>query len=376
MAKNRKLTPTKLVIFSLVPALALLIAAEVACRVLDLATPSVHSAELPEQRYGIMQADPDLFWSMKPTTAPVTVKLAELEDPMRIEVNSLGLRYPELPAKEAGEYRILSLGESSTFGAYISNNKTYSARLEVALDGADPTRRIRVINGGVSAWSSFQSVLYLELRGLKLQPDMVLFYHEFNDYLPSSLRSSDNTEVGLAQTDKQLHESRRGFVQRQLVARSALIRFLVYRSARSKVSAMRGRGGSAKIAANIGLPAIGANPQLEGEDIEIDHDGLPRRVSSSERRENFAELKRICDTNDIKLVIIHPAYRATRAHECILTGFCEAHQVLMFEAIDALHRDDTPVKDMFIDSAHPSALGHQYLADGLLPFVQAAMAAD
>lgn len=50
-----------------------------------------------------MQADPDLFWSMKPTTAPVTVKLAELEDPMRTEVNSLGLRYPELPAKEAGK---------------------------------------------------------------------------------------------------------------------------------------------------------------------------------------------------------------------------------------------------------------------------------
>jgi hypothetical protein len=55
----------------------------------------------------------------------------------------------------------------------------------------------------------------------------------------------------------------------------------------------------------------------------------------------FWSMKRICDTNDIKLVIIHSAYRATRAHECILTGFCEARQVLMFEAIDALHRADT-----------------------------------
>ena len=40
-----------------------------------------------------------------------------------------------------------------------------------------------MINAGVSGYTSFQSRKYLELRGLELKPDLVLFYHEQNDFL-------------------------------------------------------------------------------------------------------------------------------------------------------------------------------------------------
>ncbi len=368
--KKRAISRTKFLIFMLLPTVVPLIFAEIACRVFDLGEPQLHSTELPEQRYGIMRHDADLFWSLAPNIK-IGVKIKELPNTMVTQTNSLGLRYPEIPAKEPGEYRILSLGESTTFGAYISNHETYSARLEQALDKADQSRRIRVINAGVSAWSSFQSLMYLKLRGLDLQPDMVLFYHEFNDYLPSSLRSSDNTEIGLARTDRELWESSRGFLH-QLVQHSALVRFIVYQSAKSKVKKLRGDN-SAKIAANIGLSAIGAAPKVEedGGEIEVQHGALPRRVSSRERRQNFDDLRKLCVAKGIELIIIHPSYRFTRPHECILTGFCRQHKVTMFEAHDVLHPRNIPIDNVFIDTAHPTPGGHQRLADALAPVIQA-----
>ena len=50
---------------------------------------------------------------------------------------------------------------------------------------------------------------------LRLEPDLVLFYHELNDFLPSSLRSSDNTEIGIGMTDRELYESKRESLDRK-----------------------------------------------------------------------------------------------------------------------------------------------------------------
>ena len=55
----------------------------------------------PERR----QYDSLLFWTLRPNP----------EDP-RWLTNSLGLRAPEIPPKPSDEFRILSLGESSTHG--------------------------------------------------------------------------------------------------------------------------------------------------------------------------------------------------------------------------------------------------------------------
>ena len=95
-------------------------------------------------------------------------------------------------AKPPGVFRILSLGESTTFGDKLEATENYSYRLEELLN-ADPTlgRRVEVWNCGIPAYSTYQSLRWLELDGLGFQPDLVLFYHEINDFLPTHHRTGD-----------------------------------------------------------------------------------------------------------------------------------------------------------------------------------------
>ncbi len=119
----------------------------------------------------IYEPDPKLFWRLKPNQECFT-KVGN--KPVRI--NSRGTRGPEFDVpKPAGTVRILSLGDSKTFGWGLSEEETYSARMEAFLKGMAPEgRRIEVINGGVNAWSYPQIKLYLQDYGLAFEPDFVI----------------------------------------------------------------------------------------------------------------------------------------------------------------------------------------------------------
>ena len=92
---------------------------------------------------------------------------------------------------------------------------------------------------------------------------------------------------------------------------------------------------------------------------------MPRRVSEQERQQILEELLAICRDADIALVVIHPAYRGSQRHECVLTGFCRARGVPMFEAFDVLHPEGRPAGALYLDKAHPTPEGHRRLATGL-----------
>ncbi|MDF1839385.1 MAG: GDSL-type esterase/lipase family protein [Planctomycetota bacterium] len=96
--------------------------------------------------------------------------------------NSEGYR-GELRAvpKPEGVYRILCLGGSSTHGTTPNTDAdTWPARLEHHLTEATG-KKIEVINFGVFGYSTFESLVNLSFRGVKLEPDLVLVYHSIND---------------------------------------------------------------------------------------------------------------------------------------------------------------------------------------------------
>jgi len=366
---------------AILPTILLAGACEITVRGLGLDQPAVRSKALPEELFGAIRTDTELFWSLKPNLRLQTQN--PQGEMIRVSTNSLGLRSPEPLTKKPGEIRILSLGESSTFGAYVGDRQTYSTQLEGILDKAAPEgTRYRVINGGVSAYSSFQSLTYLKLRGWQLEPDIVLFYHEFNDYLPSSLRSSSNDEWAMARTDRQLFESRGSRLQRVLLEFSGVARAVAYWLAARQVTAYQARhledesgdGAGTNPGTAIGLLRMGALPGLVDQTDELTgntvrHDTLPRRVSEEERRQNLEELTAFCRERDIQLVVIHPAYRLTQQHECILTEFCAADGVPMYEAFRALRPPGLAASSLFLDVAHPSPRGHRRLAAGLAGFL-------
>ena len=162
----------------------------------------------------IYEPDAKLYWKLKPNQDCFT-KVGH----QPVHINSQGTRGPEFQIeKPAGTFRILSLGDSRTFGWGLAEEETYSRRVErllqtysetgrpltpalspsegesgrsgragsplpaegVNADGGAhgvtrPTwQRVEVINAGVNAWSYSQMAVYFRDVGLCYQPDLVI----------------------------------------------------------------------------------------------------------------------------------------------------------------------------------------------------------
>ncbi|MGA1868096.1 MAG: SGNH/GDSL hydrolase family protein [bacterium] len=358
----------KLIILSLLPALIFFGSAEVIVRSLSLDTPSIIAGGSGIGPNSIVQPDSELGWVLKPN---ISLK----KKACSVTINSLGLRSAEVQPKKKNEFRILSLGESTTFGVGVRDNETYSAQLQKLLNQTIKSRYITVINAGVSAYSSFQSLKYLELRGLKLKPDLILFYHEVNDYLPTAVHDIELNEIGVIKTDKQLYDSTLYKINRFLEHNWGLYRFLAYRYARFVINKLN-RNDFQNPIVDIGLPDKRIKPWFnENKDKDddtsrkVDPFLLGRRVSEDERRENLSQLAALCKENNIRLIIIHPSYRDSKPHECVLTRFCRENNVLMYDAYHSLHPEEIGDKVLFQDSWHPTAYGHKCLAAGLSRFI-------
>lgn len=96
--------------------------------------------------------------------------------------NSLGYRGDEIVVpKPQRELRIVCLGGSTTYDSDIEDYRlAYPARLEAEL-----RRRgygnVTVVNAGGAGWTSWESLIDLELRVLDLDPDLIIDFDAIND---------------------------------------------------------------------------------------------------------------------------------------------------------------------------------------------------
>lgn len=89
--------------------------------------------------------------------------------------NSVGLREREIPFQKApGEFRILCLGHSWTFGWGVAAEEAWPRRLEVLLQQRHPGRRFVVVNAAMPGSTPMQAFLMMERLGLLYQPDLVI----------------------------------------------------------------------------------------------------------------------------------------------------------------------------------------------------------
>lgn len=97
-----------------------------------------------------------------------------------IDTNSQGLRdVGHILA--AGSFKILSLGDSFSFGIGVELRDTYLSLLEAKLNGNTRGKKYTVIKAGIPGYSSYNERVYLETKGLEYRPNMVIVQFSWDD---------------------------------------------------------------------------------------------------------------------------------------------------------------------------------------------------
>jgi lysophospholipase L1-like esterase len=101
-----------------------------------------------------------------------------------ISINSLGFRGREIARDKANAYRIVALGESTTFGLTMNvNDKPWPQLLEEMIQQRlKPPRPVEVINAGIPACDLKGNLYRLRTEILPLKPDMIISYHGYNGF--------------------------------------------------------------------------------------------------------------------------------------------------------------------------------------------------
>jgi len=126
----------------------------------------------------INRFDQDLGW-VKTPNSQAHRKTGEYDVTFRI--NSLGLRDDEMasPAKPAGTYRVLVLGDSFVQGYTVERENLFADILERWWRAEG--RKVDVVNAGTEGYSTDQEVVWFEEHGREFQPDLVLLFPYEND---------------------------------------------------------------------------------------------------------------------------------------------------------------------------------------------------
>jgi lysophospholipase L1-like esterase len=118
--------------------------------------------------------------------------------PNHPEHNRYGYRgEPFERPKPEGIYRIFALGGSTTFGASLSPQEAYPAQLQRVLREDYGYTNIEVVNAGVSAYSSADSLANLAYHVLDDEPDMIIVYDNINDVRARLVAPEDYSGLNL-----------------------------------------------------------------------------------------------------------------------------------------------------------------------------------
>ena len=147
-------------------------------------SPIFNDSDLRTRGRSFIEAHPSRGFALKPNfTNPL------------YHINSQGFRGEEFPANFVQQYyKVLALGESTTFGWQVNNTATYPAQLN-KIATAQHTKIAHktpyFINAGIPSYTSSQTLAYLEeiLSTGSVQPDMILLNIMWNDIWYSSIKN-------------------------------------------------------------------------------------------------------------------------------------------------------------------------------------------
>ena len=174
MQRTRRPIVANFLLFSVALALAL-VAAEAAVRVGFAADYDVHPR-------GLYSADPAVGYVPTPGFTGV---FERPEFRHTVTIAPSGLRGTDPAPRTDSTFRILSLGDSFTWGVGVGDAETYPRRLQERLARRFPDVAIDVLNAGVPGYGTADELRLLEMRIDRFDPDLVtvqfLAENDFND---------------------------------------------------------------------------------------------------------------------------------------------------------------------------------------------------
>jgi lysophospholipase L1-like esterase len=259
-----------------------------------------------------------------------------------ITINSAGFRDRDYPiVKRPNVFRVLCLGDSSTFGYGVPFSDLYHVKLEAELARRAVGSNIcyEVINAGVTGYTTAQCLGVYKHRGRTYQPDVVTLYAGVND-----------PHRRLCLSDRQIiREDLPVWVRR--LTRNWLANLQFYRVMRLLIMGASASGG------------------------EKDRTPVPR-VSKEEFQSNVLELNRLCRENGSTLVVISPPLnkvapriveQAPRIVEYRqrLHRLCQEHGIILLYVPELTEASEQDNGHYFVDELHPTPAGHELLEQRL-----------
>jgi lysophospholipase L1-like esterase len=150
----------------------------------------------------VYRDDARTFWRLR-KNASVTAKnylvpaVVRERLPFTMTTNAKGFRGSALAReKRPGVLRVIAAGNSSTFGWGVDDDETYPSQLTARLREKMSGREIEVMNAGIPGFTSFQGERLLVDEILPLAPDYVVLSYGFNDSRRAA--STDSVFAALA----------------------------------------------------------------------------------------------------------------------------------------------------------------------------------
>jgi len=287
-------------------------------------------------RAALVEPDRDLLWRLIP------------HPDGDYATNQIGFRDRDLDP--AADRRILVLGDSVSWGHGVALSSLYPILLENHLNARGP-ERFDVINTGVPGYSTFQQLRLLELRGLRLRPDVLVLQFCLNDVVEryTTVAEFGGRDVFLGVDTRQAVPGAVGWLIRNSRAYAAL----------AERAAERNRREAEYRVQHLARDAIGPPLEHAWETVLAEIDAIHA----------------IAQRNEIPLLIVIAPYRfqladpdGSRQPQDRLLAFARARGI---PALDLLPVFATAMghteSSLFLDASHFSESGHAVAAEALLP---------
>lgn len=346
------MSTAKKVLFSVVPAVAI-------WGLLELGVSAVFSTDLlgwsaPPPTAGgqtpTMPGNPYLLYEYRPGR--------HLQADVLTTINTMGMRGEETTIpKPDGVRRLMTTGDSSIFGFGVQDNEVFSEVIAAALGD-----NVEAINAATPGYSSYQTINLLRLRALTTEPDLIIV---------GNLWSDNNFD---AFVDKDLLASYEGYATsivgktRALLSTSAIFRVMDYRMRVQPAAERVGFGDTDRI--------------LD----QGSHIGF-RRVEINDYATNLQQIVDLASSVDADTIFMVPAnnedmrssdgnMKAWDPYRDVMRAIASRNGAHLIEVPELFLSSGESADQLFIDEMHPSAVGHNLIAQELIAFLKDKQWAD